>query len=827
MASSFFGIHVARDGLQLAQKSIDLTLNNVANIATPGYSRQRLDICSVAVPSGVKGYRTDNLAGMGAEGIGVTQIRNKLLDTKVRKYSGDLCAIGARTSLLGEIEDVLDDVENEQTGFAATLGNLKAAFQDFSSESADRKDLANVAQKKAESLANVLQNFDMRIDEVMDGNARDIEDTNDKINSILKQMGDLNDAIKNGYVNMNDVIVDVSGDNYRADVTYGPLELKDTFNYLADELSQYMNVYVEEQKDGTFTVSCRDVVLVRGDKYAKTDMKFNPKKDIVTDKDGNEYNSKFLEYPIEEALYDRNGKQIVDANGNKITDVRSKDIPQGTELYFRNGTFTGLYSDGDGGFFDGEGERVDKIFNLKETKYYYADDDGNVLKNPVTGDDWEIEDLDSVTQGGEGVSKDIKVRAVTNYGEGDSFIVNVQGHLDGRCIEEDYSELYVSSLNNTSEWKKTEREAYPQLLSVIAKGIQEKGWDERREVIDDKEALRRAENVIKDFNQLIRDSEVEEAYNMEKDILELVDIGKANLPWTEAGKTYYDPIFKENIRAQAVAMGKDLSTLKYPEYAITISEEGGTVTSGSIKGLFDMYNGEGCYSTPEGNEYPGVKYFKETIRALSKAIVKEFNSIYEDYNNSITLEKFKLENDIPADQILTKEQQKQYEDQLPDLIDKYGFEMFEFDGAMTTANLKTAASWMANALKVVHPEGTNDDDYNYDQLDNSKLNDILEIFTRKIDFGAEPDDYSLEEFVSHYGTTIGTKLEHELADFENASLMYTGVEEERESVMGVNMEEEGANMMTYQKWYNAISRMMTALDEMLDKLINGTGRVGL
>ena len=45
--------------------------------------------------------------------------------------------------------------------------------------------------------------------------------------------------------------------------------------------------------------------------------------------------------------------------------------------------------------------------------------------------------------------------------------------------------------------------------------------------------------------------------------------------------------------------------------------------------------------------------------------------------------------------------------------------------------------------------------------------------------------------------------------------------------MGVSMDEEGVNMMNYQKWYNAISRMISALDECLDKLINGTGKVGL
>lgn len=45
----------------------------------------------------------------------------------------------------------------------------------------------------------------------------------------------------------------------------------------------------------------------------------------------------------------------------------------------------------------------------------------------------------------------------------------------------------------------------------------------------------------------------------------------------------------------------------------------------------------------------------------------------------------------------------------------------------------------------------------------------------------------------------------------------------RESVTGVNMDEEVMNMMKYQQSYNAASRLMTTLDALLDKLINGTG----
>jgi flagellar hook-associated protein 1 FlgK len=49
----------------------------------------------------------------------------------------------------------------------------------------------------------------------------------------------------------------------------------------------------------------------------------------------------------------------------------------------------------------------------------------------------------------------------------------------------------------------------------------------------------------------------------------------------------------------------------------------------------------------------------------------------------------------------------------------------------------------------------------------------------------------------------------------------------REGESGVSIDEEMANMMQFQHTYNAAARMMTAVDDMLDRLINGTGRVGI
>lgn len=53
------------------------------------------------------------------------------------------------------------------------------------------------------------------------------------------------------------------------------------------------------------------------------------------------------------------------------------------------------------------------------------------------------------------------------------------------------------------------------------------------------------------------------------------------------------------------------------------------------------------------------------------------------------------------------------------------------------------------------------------------------------------------------------------------------VESRRQSVAGVSLDEEMTNMIRFQRGYQASSRAMSSIDEMLDQLINRTGRVGL
>ena len=52
------------------------------------------------------------------------------------------------------------------------------------------------------------------------------------------------------------------------------------------------------------------------------------------------------------------------------------------------------------------------------------------------------------------------------------------------------------------------------------------------------------------------------------------------------------------------------------------------------------------------------------------------------------------------------------------------------------------------------------------------------------------------------------------------------VDADRESESGVNLDEEMTNLLTYQRGYEAASRVLTTIDSMLDQLINRTGLVG-
>ena len=74
---------------------------------------------------------------------------------------------------------------------------------------------------------------------------------------------------------------------------------------------------------------------------------------------------------------------------------------------------------------------------------------------------------------------------------------------------------------------------------------------------------------------------------------------------------------------------------------------------------------------------------------------------------------------------------------------------------------------------------------------------------------------------------VGSEGREAIRNEANAQALTDAVQDRRESVAGVSLDEEMGNLIRFQRAYQASSRAMSTMDEMLDVLINRTGRVGL
>jgi flagellar hook-associated protein 1 FlgK len=74
---------------------------------------------------------------------------------------------------------------------------------------------------------------------------------------------------------------------------------------------------------------------------------------------------------------------------------------------------------------------------------------------------------------------------------------------------------------------------------------------------------------------------------------------------------------------------------------------------------------------------------------------------------------------------------------------------------------------------------------------------------------------------------IGSDVNNAQRQSDSAQALTTAVDDRRQSTSGVSMDEEMTNLVKFQRAYQASARAMSSVDEMLDVLINRTGRVGL
>lgn len=90
------------------------------------------------------------------------------------------------------------------------------------------------------------------------------------------------------------------------------------------------------------------------------------------------------------------------------------------------------------------------------------------------------------------------------------------------------------------------------------------------------------------------------------------------------------------------------------------------------------------------------------------------------------------------------------------------------------------------------------------------------------DMGTEYFNGSFAGMLTKIASTLGEDTKDTQARLVDAGTTLNELAIDRDSVSGVDLNDEAISMMQYNKSYSAACRLMTTLDEMLDKLINGT-----
>lgn len=238
--ATFSGFNTALSAIQANQKRLDITGQNLSNMNTAGYTRQQLEASSLNYTNPVSHYSNGNetAVGFGVSMDRVSQIRDPYLDIQYRSQSADCSYTNRLQTALNSLSKVLDET---------TISGIRKAFDDVLSTLTSMQDPAKVSdpiyeselRTKMQSVCNLFNQASRQITQAeqnefqkITGEGSSEQGDVQKINDILRQIGDLNVQIKRNQV-----------------AGHPSLELQDQRNLLLDELSGYIPIETRYYKD--------------------------------------------------------------------------------------------------------------------------------------------------------------------------------------------------------------------------------------------------------------------------------------------------------------------------------------------------------------------------------------------------------------------------------------------------------------------------------------------------------------------------------------------------------------------------------------------------
>ena len=244
MPSTFGSISIPLSALRAMQRAMEVTGHNVANSATPGYSRQKVAL----VPGDPYSVPTTNrYASSGQVGTGVTvekiqRFRSDFVDSQIRNETLLNHGWEVQRDVLSQIETTLNEPSDQ--GIGTDLGEFWSAWSALASAPDDTATRAHVVETAATLSSSLRESYRQLSDLQGDLDTR-VETQVGQINDLAHRIADLNTTIRQ-----------VIG------VGQQPNDLLDQRGVLLTELSGLIDVNVSQSESGSVAVSLGGRLLV-------------------------------------------------------------------------------------------------------------------------------------------------------------------------------------------------------------------------------------------------------------------------------------------------------------------------------------------------------------------------------------------------------------------------------------------------------------------------------------------------------------------------------------------------------------------------------------
>lgn len=264
MANSFGSLYVGVAGLQSSQQGLNVTANNLANVDTKGYVRQR-------VLYEDRNYITFNLSaaiskqqsGLGVRIGDVLHTRDVFLDRSYRTEAGRQAFYASTYEAAAEVETHLQEMEGQ--AFQDAIEDFWKAMQTYSG-APDDSIYQNLVIQKA-------QLFISRADAVYSGLQSYQYNINTQIEDDVKRINEIGKAINE----MNMAVLKIEAGDVETAMT-----IRDARDQALDELASLVSISYTETSNGIVKVSIEGTEFVDESRYYEMGMKRDKATGFVT-----------------------------------------------------------------------------------------------------------------------------------------------------------------------------------------------------------------------------------------------------------------------------------------------------------------------------------------------------------------------------------------------------------------------------------------------------------------------------------------------------------------------------------------------------------------